>query len=105
MQKWLTGNVTCNFNISDSSSDIITDYIINVKTSNRFGAGTDANIYVLLCGENNKYSDPILLKNSQNVNKFERNQMDQFIFHNQLSVGEIKAVKVWHDNSGKQKQT
>lgn len=85
---------------SESSSEVFTDYQINVKTSNRFGAGTDANIYIQLCGEKG-YSEPMLLKNSQNVNKFERNLFDQFTFREELNRGELKSIKVWHDNSGK----
>lgn len=78
----------------------LSDFVINVKTSDKFGAGTDANVFIQLVGEKG-ISDPIRLKHSQHVNKFERNQMDTFTFFNLPSVGKLKELIIWHDNSGK----
>lgn len=79
--------------------DVLCDYIVSVKTSDKFGAGTDANVCIQLVGEKG-VSDAIPLKKSQHRNKFERNQVDKFIFLNMHSMGKLKEVVIWHDNSG-----
>uniref|UniRef100_A0A915HDL1 PLAT domain-containing protein n=1 Tax=Romanomermis culicivorax TaxID=13658 RepID=A0A915HDL1_ROMCU len=69
-----------------------TMYTIAVKTSNVFGAGTDANVFVQLFGENG-HSDFIQLKKSINHrNKFERNHSDVFIFNDMKNLGPISQV-------------
>ncbi|XP_071988971.1 lipoxygenase homology domain-containing protein 1 isoform X1 [Engystomops pustulosus] len=76
-----------------------TTYIIQVKTSDCSGAGTDANVFLVIFGENGD-SGTLALKQSNNSNKFERNQMDVFRFPDLLSLGDLCKVRVWHDNSG-----
>ncbi|XP_072269601.1 lipoxygenase homology domain-containing protein 1 [Pyxicephalus adspersus] len=76
-----------------------TTYIIQVKTSDVSGAGTDANVFMIIFGENGD-SGTLALKQSNNSNKFERNQMDSFRFQDILSLGDLCKVRVWHDNSG-----
>lgn len=47
-------------------------------------------------------SQPIELKTSINhADKFERKHSDVFIFPDQVNLGEIRQVQIWHDNSGK----
>ncbi|XP_075955406.1 lipoxygenase homology domain-containing protein 1 isoform X2 [Anarhichas minor] len=76
-----------------------TTYIIQVQTSDAVGAGTDANVFVIVFGE---YGDtgPLPLKESTNRNKFERKMKDVFRFSDMLSLGELSKVRVWHDNKG-----
>ncbi|KAM3939741.1 lipoxygenase homology domain-containing protein 1 [Leptodactylus fuscus] len=76
-----------------------TTYIIQVKTSDVSGAGTDANVFLAIFGENGD-SGPLALKQSNNSNKFERTQLDTFRFPDMLSLGDLCKVRVWHDNSG-----
>lgn len=64
------------------------------------GAGTDANVFVIVFGENGD-TGTLALKESSNRNKFERNQMDVFCFSDIFSLGELCKVRVWHDNKGK----
>lgn len=77
-----------------------TDYKITVKTSDVSGAGTDANVFVLLFGENGDSGELELRKSETNTNKFERGRTDIFKFNGILSLGEITKLRVWHDNSG-----
>ncbi|CAG09588.1 unnamed protein product, partial [Tetraodon nigroviridis] len=76
-----------------------TTYIIQVQTSDISGAGTDANVFLIVFGE---YGDTgtLPLKTSTNRNKFERKNKDTFRFPDLLSLGELSKVRVWHDNKG-----
>uniref|UniRef100_A0A8C4HEN1 Lipoxygenase homology domains 1b n=1 Tax=Dicentrarchus labrax TaxID=13489 RepID=A0A8C4HEN1_DICLA len=79
-----------------------TTYIIQVQTINAsdiLGAGTDANVFLIVFGE---YGDTgtLPLKESTNRNKFERKMKDVFRFSDMLSLGELSKVRVWHDNKG-----
>lgn len=56
------------------------------------GAGTDANVFVQLFGDRGD-SGPLGLENSKlNLNKFERNQKDEFEFQ-VGDIGELKRIK------------
>ncbi|XP_048706971.2 lipoxygenase homology domain-containing protein 1 isoform X4 [Caretta caretta] len=76
-----------------------TTYTVQVKTSDIGGAGTDANVSLIMFGENGD-SGTLALKESNKSNKFERNQMDVFNFPDTLSLGDLCKVRVWHDNKG-----
>ncbi|XP_068933675.1 lipoxygenase homology domain-containing protein 1 isoform X3 [Petaurus breviceps papuanus] len=76
-----------------------TSYTVTVKTSNVFGAGTDANVFIIIFGENGD-SGTLPLKRSKNFNKFERNGTDTFSFTDMLSLGHLCKLRVWHDNKG-----
>ena len=53
------------------------------------GAGTDANVFLVMFGENGD-SGELALKNSETYkDKFERNHTDMFKFKNLLSLGEL----------------
>ncbi|XP_045923575.1 lipoxygenase homology domain-containing protein 1-like [Micropterus dolomieu] len=77
----------------------LTTYTIQVKTSDNAGAGTDANVWIIIFGENGD-SGTLALKESNKSNKFERKQVDTFRFSDILSIGELSKVRVWHDNTG-----
>uniref|UniRef100_A0A8C0AX22 Lipoxygenase homology domains 1 n=1 Tax=Buteo japonicus TaxID=224669 RepID=A0A8C0AX22_9AVES len=76
-----------------------TTYTLQVKTSDVGGAGTDANVSLILFGENGD-SGTLALKESNKSNKFERNQMDEFNFSDMLSLGDLCKVRIWHNNKG-----
>lgn len=78
-----------------------TSYKISVKTSDVRGAGTDANVYIILFGMNGD-SGELHLKNSETSNNpFETGQLDVFTFKDIFSLGELSKLRVWHDNKGK----
>ncbi|XP_058133602.1 lipoxygenase homology domain-containing protein 1 [Dasypus novemcinctus] len=76
-----------------------TSYTVTVKTSDILGAGTDANVFIIIFGENGD-SGTLPLKQSANWNKFERNSTDTFSFPDMLSLGHLCKLRVWHDNKG-----
>lgn len=63
------------------------------------GAGTDANVWIIVFGENGDTGTQAL-KECSKSNKFERKQLDTFRFSEILSMGELSKIRVWHDNSG-----
>jgi hypothetical protein len=71
-----------------------------VKTSNVPGAGTDANVYVILFGSNGDTGELHLKKSETNKSPFENDQLDVFSFKEMLSIGEMSKCRVWHDNKG-----
>ncbi|XP_061887966.1 lipoxygenase homology domain-containing protein 1-like [Entelurus aequoreus] len=77
----------------------LTTYVIQVKTSDVAGAGTDANVWIIVFGENGD-TGTLALKECNRSNKFERKQADTFRFADILSLGELSKVRVWHDNRG-----
>uniref|UniRef100_A0A4W4F748 PLAT domain-containing protein n=1 Tax=Electrophorus electricus TaxID=8005 RepID=A0A4W4F748_ELEEL len=85
--------------VDDEDQVETTTYIIHVKTSDVTGAGTDANVFLIIFGENGD-TGTLALKESSNRNKFERKQMDVFRFPDVLSLGELSKIRVWHDNKG-----
>ncbi|XP_044239129.1 lipoxygenase homology domain-containing protein 1 isoform X1 [Ursus arctos] len=76
-----------------------TSYTVSVKTSDILGAGTDANVFIIIFGENGD-SGTLALKQSANWNKFERNNTDTFNFSDMLNLGHLCKLRVWHDNKG-----
>ncbi|KAG2450199.1 hypothetical protein HYH02_000301 [Chlamydomonas schloesseri] len=74
-------------------------YKVTVKTSDVKGAGTDANVTMQIFGEHNgkKYQSP-QLKLENSANNFERAQVDTFEV--EAAVGEVKSIRIGHDNSG-----
>ncbi|KAK2516978.1 Loxhd1 [Columba guinea] len=96
-----TGSLLCEMPavINDEQMMEDTTYSLQVKTSDIGGAGTDANVSLILFGENGD-SGTLALKESNKSNKFERNQMDEFSFSDMLSLGDLCKVRIWHDNKG-----
>ncbi|XP_042187934.1 lipoxygenase homology domain-containing protein 1 [Callorhinchus milii] len=76
-----------------------TTYSFSVKTSDVSGAGTDANVFLIVFGENGD-TGTLALKESNNSNKFERKRTDIFKFPDMLSLGNLSKVRVWHNNKG-----
>lgn len=71
-----------------------------MKTSNVPGAGTDANVYVILFGSNGDTGELHLKKSETNKSPFENDQLDVFTHNDMLSIGEMSKCRVWHDNKG-----
>ncbi|XP_077976546.1 lipoxygenase homology domain-containing protein 1-like isoform X1 [Styela clava] len=77
----------------------LTTYEVTVKTGDVRGAGTDANVYMMLYGENDD-SGKINLKTSKTYSdKFEKNHADIFTVE-ASDLGNLKKIKIGHDNSG-----
>ena len=71
-----------------------------VKTSDLRGAGTDANVFMVVYGKKDgEYikSDEIWLDNKSD--NFEQDQVDQFK-REMVDVGKPYKIRIGHDNSG-----
>ena len=77
-----------------------TTYKISVKTSDIRGAGTNANVYVVLFGQSGDSGELALKHPEGGSDPFERNQEDVFLFKDILSLGQLLKCRVWHDNKG-----
>ncbi|XP_061492303.1 lipoxygenase homology domain-containing protein 1 [Rhineura floridana] len=96
-------NLTLEWEIPAVINDVqmmeYTTYTIQVKTSDIGGAGTDANVFMIIFGENGD-SGTLALKESNRSNKFERDQLDVFYFSDVFSLRDLCKVRIWHDNKG-----
>jgi len=73
------------------------EYKVTVVTSKLKNAGTDANVNIILYGEDSDTGKLKLAKSSQHKDKFQKGQMDEFVL-NAVDVGEVKKVWIGHDN-------
>ena len=79
-------------------------YKVIVNTGDRFGAGTDANVEVVLFDEDDNSSDPIVLDNWLR-DDFERGKEDDFyVMSNQMGTltrtSKIARIQLWRDGWG-----
>ncbi|XP_054895001.1 lipoxygenase homology domain-containing protein 1 [Poeciliopsis prolifica] len=82
----------------DADEDLeVNTYEVCVFTGDTMGAGTDANVYVNIYGENGDTGER-LLSNSDNLNKFERGQEDVFIV-TAIDLLTLKKLRIRHDNT------
>ena len=77
-----------------------TRYLIRITTSDKLGAGTNANVFIQLFGEKQSTSKIQLKQNENKIrDKFERGQVD--IFHIEADpIGYIERIKLGHDAAG-----
>eukprot|EP00736_Rhodelphis_marinus_P000918 Rmarinus@m.27357 len=71
------------------------EYQVHVITGDVSGAGTDANVFLIIFGENGDSGTRQLSKKGKNL--FERGQTDDFVIK-AIDLGELSKVRVWHDN-------
>ena len=67
-------------------------------TGNVSGAGTDANVFITMYGQNDDSGERELRK-SDRRNKFEQYQVDTFTVK-AIDLGELTKIKIRHDDSG-----
>ena len=73
-------------------------YSLDIKTGNASGAGTDANVSVILYSSYGQ-SRPILLNPLIKGNAFEKGKTDKFIIPDDIvDMGDITALHIGHDN-------
>ncbi|KAJ7335182.1 hypothetical protein JRQ81_013123, partial [Phrynocephalus forsythii] len=85
--------------VPDEGSELeVISYEVCVITGGMWGAGTDANVYLSIYGERGDTGERHL-KRSNQLNKFEKNQVDVFSVP-AIDLGELKKVRIRHDNSG-----
>ncbi|XP_063044771.1 polycystin-1-like protein 2 [Engraulis encrasicolus] len=74
------------------------NYILNVQTGLRSGAGTSAMVSIVLQGADGE-SDPHHLSDPDKP-VFERGGVDMFLLSTPFSLGDLQSIRLWHDNSG-----
>ncbi|XP_072015822.1 lipoxygenase homology domain-containing protein 1-like [Amphiura filiformis] len=78
----------------------MTSYRIVVKTSDKHQAGTDANVFIKMFGDNS--TKELHLEDSRtHLDKFEKNNADIFLTRT-MSLGDLHKIRVWHDDSALQ---
>ena len=53
----------------------VVEYTVTVKTGSKFGAGTDANVFILMTGDNGDSGERALKDSHTHMNKFEDNNV------------------------------
>jgi len=74
-------------------------YTLDLVTADKLGAGTDANVYVVIIGSKAKTVHVPLAEDSSN-SRFEQGQLDCFSIDVEGDVGEILELTLGHDNKG-----
>nr|XP_035963458.1 lipoxygenase homology domain-containing protein 1-like [Halichoerus grypus] len=74
-------------------------YEVQVITGNVPKAGTDANVYLTIYGEEYGDTGERPLKKSDKPNKFEQGQTDTFTIY-AVDLGALTKIRIRHDNSG-----
>ncbi|XP_071128944.1 polyunsaturated fatty acid 5-lipoxygenase-like [Mytilus edulis] len=73
-------------------------YKISVKTGDKKGAGTDANVYIILYGkgpQTSKYNLDTFFKND-----FEQGSIDDYTVDSDVNIPEVQRIELWRDNYG-----
>ncbi len=70
----------------------VTPYYVSVKTGKVRGAGTDANVYIVLFGENDDSGQVFLKSSKTHKNKFEGGQTDEFIVE-AVDLGPLEKIR------------
>src|SRR3954468_5615824 len=74
------------------------DYRIVVKTGGAKDAGTDANVFITLIGQQANSGERAL---DSVRNDFERNSVGTFSIHTESPLGDLMRIRIRHDNSGR----
>uniref|UniRef100_A0A8C9F6U1 Lipoxygenase homology domains 1 n=1 Tax=Pavo cristatus TaxID=9049 RepID=A0A8C9F6U1_PAVCR len=74
-------------------------YEVHILTGSVWGSGTDANVFLSIYGIGRGDTGERQLKRSNNLNKFEKGQVDVFTIK-AIDLGELKKLRIRHDNSG-----
>lgn len=75
------------------------DFIIYVKTGDKKGAGTDADVYIALFTVDGTRSRDIKL-DAEWRNDFVAGRMDNFPVENLPNFGEVTKIEVWRSDDG-----
>jgi hypothetical protein len=81
------------------TTDVKNTWTARVHTADIPGAGTDANVFMVVYGQDGKKTEPITLKSSSDT--FEKGAMDEFPVEIPNNLGLLSKMRVWHDNSGR----
>ncbi|GAA6093975.1 polycystic kidney disease protein 1-like 2 [Tachysurus ichikawai] len=74
------------------------NYLLNVQTGNRKHGGTTAKVMMTVEGTDGESETHVLGYPDQPA--FEKGGVDMFILSTPFALGELKNIKLWHDNTG-----
>lgn len=75
------------------------NYTVDVYTGDKWGAGTDANVFCTIFGDKGDSGERELSRSETHGNKFERKQKDRFTIES-ADLGNVFKMKIRHDNKG-----
>uniref|UniRef100_A0A3Q2DDY8 Lipoxygenase homology PLAT domains 1b n=1 Tax=Cyprinodon variegatus TaxID=28743 RepID=A0A3Q2DDY8_CYPVA len=98
-ERWLDINEDDNEVVRElpACGDLI--YRLTVCTGNVGGSGTDASIFINLIGDQGDTGERQLINCKNNVNKFEKGNMDEFIIE-AVTIGRVHRMRIGHDGKG-----
>ncbi|XP_077978009.1 allene oxide synthase-lipoxygenase protein-like [Glandiceps talaboti] len=75
------------------------DYIVHVRTGDYKGAGTNANVYIVLHNDKHDRSRELQLDHTFK-DDFERGKLNRFPIYNLANFGSVVKIELWQDGSG-----
>ncbi|KAM7014913.1 polycystin-1-like protein 2 [Tautogolabrus adspersus] len=84
--------------LEDSHPGALYNYLISVQTGNRKNAGTTANVTMKLIGSEGESDTHNLTDPDKPV--FERGAVDIFLLATPFPIGEVRNIRLQHNNSG-----
>ncbi|KAM3928088.1 oxygen-regulated protein 1 [Leptodactylus fuscus] len=96
-----TGNVLLlTSNHTETVEENLVEHKVTVYTGDVRGAGTDANVYIILFNDNGKSFGPVPLKQPLDDTKpFQSGKVDIFIITT-VNIGRISHIEIGHDGKG-----
>ncbi|XP_007502676.1 polycystin family receptor for egg jelly-like [Monodelphis domestica] len=73
-------------------------YLVTFYTGSRLGAGTKADVFVQLLGTD--ASSDVHCLSHPNFTTFYRGSTDSFLLTTRSDLGNLRAIRVWHNNEG-----
>ncbi|XP_076185068.1 oxygen-regulated protein 1 [Aptenodytes patagonicus] len=88
-----------NLHKEGSQARNLTEYTIKVYTGDKRGAGTDANVHIILFGNEGKSEVFQLSQSLEHQDPFERGKVDTFKI-NTKKLGSLHSIEIGHDGKG-----
>ncbi|XP_069710231.1 oxygen-regulated protein 1 [Phaenicophaeus curvirostris] len=88
-----------NLHKEGSQARNLTEYTIKVYTGDKRGAGTDANVHIILFGNEDKSEAFQLSHSLDHPDPFERGKVDTFKIKTKI-LGSLQSIEIGHDGKG-----
>uniref|UniRef100_A0A3Q4HDX9 Lipoxygenase homology PLAT domains 1b n=1 Tax=Neolamprologus brichardi TaxID=32507 RepID=A0A3Q4HDX9_NEOBR len=98
-ERWLDTNEDDNEVVRELPATGELIYRVTVCTGTVGGSGTDASVFLNLIGDQGDTGDRDLINCKNNVNKFEKGSLDEFLIE-AVAIGQIRRVRIGHDGKG-----
>uniref|UniRef100_A0A3P9BMX6 Lipoxygenase homology PLAT domains 1 n=1 Tax=Maylandia zebra TaxID=106582 RepID=A0A3P9BMX6_9CICH len=98
-ERWLDSNEDDNEVVRELPATGELIYRVTVCTGTVGGSGTDASVFLNLIGDQGDTGDRDLINCKNNVNKFEKGSLDEFLIE-AVAIGQIRRVRIGHDGKG-----